>query len=108
MWEAGPWRGGIQEAGFHHLRKGSRRLRHMSMQVKAKHKTHWILSYLPILQWLPRYNWGQWLTPDIIAGLTTWGVVIPTVIACASLAGMPPQTGIYAILASLVAYAIFG
>ena len=80
----------------------------MSMQVKAKAKTPWIVSYLPILQWLPQYKWGQWLTPDIIAGLTTWGVVIPTVIASASLAGMPPETGIYTVLAALLAYAIFG
>ena len=80
----------------------------MSTQVSTKQKPPWFLSYLPILQWLPQYQWKQWLTPDIIAGLTTWGVVIPSVIACASLAGMPPQTGLYAILASLLAYAIFG
>lgn len=80
----------------------------MSTTVTAKKETPWILSYLPILRWLPQYRWGQWLTPDIVAGLTTWAVVIPTVIAIASLAGMPPQPGIYTVLASLVAYAIFG
>jgi high affinity sulfate transporter 1 len=80
----------------------------MSTQVKARAKTPWILSYFPILQWLPQYNWGKWLTPDIIAGFTTWGIAVPLAIAYASLAGMPPQTGIYTILASLLAYAIFG
>ncbi len=41
-------------------------------------------------------------------GITVWGVVIPGAIAYAGLAGMPPQAGLYTILAAFVAYAIFG
>ncbi len=65
-------------------------------------------DFLPIIQWLPRYNWKQWIRADIIAGITLWGVVVPEGIAYAGLAGMPVQAGLYTILAALVLYAIFG
>jgi len=70
--------------------------------------TRFNLAFLPIVQWLPKYNWKQWLRLDIIAGITLWGVVVPEGIAYAGLAGMPLQAGLYTILAALVAYAIFG
>src|SRR4030042_5127919 len=66
------------------------------------------LELLPIIQWLPRYNWKQWIRTDIIAGITLWGVVVPEGMAYAGLAGMPVQAGLYTILAALVLYAIFG
>jgi SulP family sulfate permease len=72
------------------------------------HKTRFNLAFIPILQWLPRYEWRQWLRADVIAGVTLWGVVVPEGMAYAGLAGMPPQAGLYTILAALVAYAIFG
>ena len=72
------------------------------------HKARFNLSFIPILQWLPHYQWRQWLRADVIAGITLWGVVVPEGMAYAGLAGMQPQTGLYTILAALVAYAIFG
>ena len=63
---------------------------------------------LPIVRWLPRYDVRKLLRWDIIAGITLWGVVVPEGIAYAGLAGMPLQAGLYTLLASLVAYAIFG
>jgi len=63
---------------------------------------------LPIVRWLPRYDERKLLRWDIIAGITLWGVVVPEGIAYAGLAGMPLQAGLYTLLASLVAYAIFG
>jgi high affinity sulfate transporter 1 len=44
----------------------------------------------------------------MIAGFTIWGLLIPEMIAYASLAGLPPQAGLYTLLASLVLYAVFG
>ena len=41
-------------------------------------------------------------------GFTIWGLLIPEMIAYASLAGLPPQAGLYTLLASLALYAIFG
>jgi sulfate permease, SulP family len=63
--------------------------------------------FVPILRWAPDYQ-PAWLTRDVIAGVTIWGLLIPEMIAYASLAGLPPQAGLYTLLASLVLYAIFG
>lgn len=43
-----------------------------------------------------------------MAGFTIWGLLVPEMIAYASLAGLPPQAGLYTLLASLALYAIFG
>jgi sulfate permease, SulP family len=62
---------------------------------------------VPILSWLPGYD-RTWLTLDIIAGLTLWGLVVPEAMAYAGIAGLPPQAGLYTLLASLLVYAVFG
>ena len=44
----------------------------------------------------------------MIAGATIWGLLVPEMIAYAGLAGLPPQAGLYTLLVTLAAYAIFG
>ena len=44
----------------------------------------------------------------MIAGATVWGLLVPESIAYAGLAGLPPQAGLYTLLVTLAAYAIFG
>ena len=63
--------------------------------------------YMPILSWLPGYN-RAWLVADILAGLTLWGLVVPEGMAYAGIAGLPPQAGLYTLVASLLVYALFG
>jgi sulfate permease, SulP family len=63
--------------------------------------------FVPIVSWLPSYR-REWLLGDTVAGITLWGLLIPEMIAYASLAGLPPQAGLYTLLASLGIYAIFG
>lgn len=67
----------------------------------------WLRSNIPVLEWLPRYQRKD-LRTDLIAGLTVGAVVIPSAMGWASLAGLPTQYGLYAALASLIAYFIFG
>ena len=67
-----------------------------------------VAGFIPITQWLPKYDFKRLLRVDVIAGITLWGVVVPEGIAYAGLAGMPLQAGLYTILAALVAYAVFG
>ncbi|MFN8470188.1 MAG: SulP family inorganic anion transporter, partial [Caldilineaceae bacterium] len=64
-------------------------------------------AYVPILSWLPSYQ-RAWLAADVIAGLTLWGLVVPEAMAYAGIAGLPPQAGLYTLLASLVIYALLG
>ena len=66
-----------------------------------------VTRFLPILGWLPKYD-RAWLTPDILAGLTLWGLVVPEGMAYAGIAGLPPQAGLYTLLASLLVYSLFG
>jgi SulP family sulfate permease len=63
--------------------------------------------YVPILSWLPRYD-RSWLPFDAIAGLTLWGLVVPEGMAYAGIAGLPPQAGLYTLVASLLVYALLG
>ena len=66
-----------------------------------------VRRYLPVLTWLPAYD-RTWLRFDVIAGATIWGLLVPEMIAYAGLAGLPPQAGLYTLLVTLAAYAIFG
>jgi sulfate permease, SulP family len=66
-----------------------------------------LARFVPILAWAPAYR-PAWLTKDLVAGFTIWGLLIPEMIAYASLAGLPPQAGLYTLLASLALYAVFG
>ena len=63
---------------------------------------------MPVTGWLPGYDYRRLLRFDAIAGATVWGLLVPEMIAYAGLAGLPPQAGLYTLLATLAAYAIFG
>jgi SulP family sulfate permease len=70
-------------------------------------RTSTITRWVPLVGWLPKYQ-RAWLGADIIAGFTLWGLLIPEMIAYADLAGLPPQAGLYTLLATLGLYAVFG
>jgi MFS superfamily sulfate permease-like transporter len=63
--------------------------------------------YLPPLNWLAEYQFN-WLTSDIVAGVTLAAYAIPVALAYATLAGLPPQVGIYGYLLGGLGYALFG
>jgi SulP family sulfate permease len=63
--------------------------------------------YLPILEWAPQYQLA-WLQYDVIAGLAVWAVLVPTSMAYAGIANVPPLVGLYTVPIPLIAYAIFG
>jgi high affinity sulfate transporter 1 len=64
-------------------------------------------AVFPPLQWLPTYR-PQWLGHDAIAGITLAAYGIPVSLAYASLAGLPPQYGIYGYLVGGLFYAVVG
>ena len=61
----------------------------------------------PPARWLVAYRL-QWLAQDAIAGVTLAAYGIPVSLAYASLAGLPPQYGIYCYLVGGLFYALFG
>ena len=50
----------------------------------------------------------DWVRGDVIAGLTVWAVLVPSALAYATIAGVPPVVGLYAAPAALVLYAALG
>jgi len=66
-----------------------------------------ITQLLPFLAWLPRTN-RKTLRSDAIAGLVGAIIVLPQGVAFATLAGMPPEYGLYAAMVPAVIAALFG
>jgi high affinity sulfate transporter 1 len=66
-----------------------------------------ISAIFPIVEWARSYN-KNWLRPDILAGITVVAFTIPEAIAYASLAGLPPEAGLYSAMIGLLVYVIFG
>jgi len=64
-------------------------------------------SVFPPAQWLRTYQ-PRWLPADAVAGATLAAYAIPVSLAYATLAGLPPQHGIYCYLFGGLLYACFG
>jgi sulfate permease, SulP family len=60
-----------------------------------------------MLSWLLTYR-RECLRADIIAGMTTVAVVIPKAMACAVIAGLPVEIGLYTALAAMLIYPLLG
>jgi high affinity sulfate transporter 1 len=67
-----------------------------------KSETRW-----PVLEWLPGYR-KEWLTADVVAGVTSAAVVVPKALAFATIAGLPLQAGLATAFVPAVLYAIVG
>jgi len=63
--------------------------------------------WLPASDWLATYNREQ-AAGDMLAAIIVTILLVPQGLAYAMLAGMPPQTGLYASILPLVLYALFG
>ena len=64
-------------------------------------------KHFPPLQWLSGYNLKT-LSSDTIAGITLTAYAIPVSLAYATLAGLPPQYGIFGYLLGGLFYALLG
>lgn len=62
---------------------------------------------LPLLAWWPRVN-GESLRHDLMAALTGAVIVLPQAVAFASIAGLPPEYGLYAAMVPAVVAALWG
>jgi sulfate permease, SulP family len=66
----------------------------------------WI-SFIPPVRWLAEYR-ASWLPQDAVAGVTLAAYAIPVSLAYATLAGLPPQVGIYGYMLGGLGYALLG
>ncbi|KAK9721388.1 hypothetical protein K7432_003419 [Basidiobolus ranarum] len=67
-----------------------------------------VKRWVPLLEWLPKYNWKLDFTYDLVAGLTYSTVVIPQSMAYAMLAKLPPVYGLYSSIMPIFLYSVFG
>jgi len=75
----------------------------LALQLRVK---NW-QSYIPIVPALLRYR-REDFSHDLVAGVVLGVITVPQAIAYAFLAGLPAEAGLYASLAPMVLYAIFG
>jgi len=78
----------------------------MEQSAKPGSGSEW-RRYLPPFNWLAHYQ-AAWLTSDFVAGVTLAAYAIPVALAYATLAGLPPQVGIYGYLLGGLGYALLG
>lgn len=75
--------------------------------VRDKSMTLHLRRFIPILDWGRSYN-REALANDLVAAVIVTIMLIPQSLAYALLAGLPPEAGIYASIAPIMLYAIFG
>ena len=66
-----------------------------------------VAQYLPVLSWARSYGRAE-LSNDLMAAVIVTIMLIPQSLAYALLAGLPPEAGLYASIAPILLYAIFG
>ena len=66
-----------------------------------------ISRFLPVIDWLPDST-PKTIRADVIAGIALAGLLVPEGMAYAGIAGVAPQMGLYAAMAGMFIYALFG
>ncbi|MGJ4958689.1 SulP family inorganic anion transporter [Bradyrhizobium sp. HKCCYLRH2015] len=76
------------------------------MSLTSDQRAGWT-RFFPVCGWLAAYR-REWLPSDAVAGITLAAYAIPVSLAYATLAGLPPQVGIYGYMLGGVGYASLG
>ncbi|WP_328531084.1 SulP family inorganic anion transporter [Nocardioides sp. NBC_00368] len=66
---------------------------------------------MDVRQVMPSWSRGyqrRWLWPDVLAGVTITAYLVPQVMAYAELAGLPPETGLWACVGAMLVYGLLG
>ena len=69
--------------------------------------TRHLRALLPPVDWLGEYQL-PWLRSDLVAGVTLAAYAVPVALAYATLAGLPPQVGVYGYILGGLGYALLG
>ncbi|TKB10404.1 SulP family inorganic anion transporter [Desulforhopalus sp. IMCC35007] len=78
-----------------------------SARSQTVERAEWIYRLLPFLLWWPHVT-RKTLRADLVAGLTGSVVALPQGVAFATIAGMPPEYGLYTGMIPAIIAALFG
>ncbi|UMM43296.1 hypothetical protein L5515_018846 [Caenorhabditis briggsae] len=87
------------------LQEKAQKIRYSCSPSKCLHS---LLSFLPIITWLPKYDWSHSFFGDLSGGLTMAVFSVPQGIALASITGVPPVYGLYTAIFPSFLYIFFG
>ncbi|CAD6190518.1 unnamed protein product [Caenorhabditis auriculariae] len=87
------------------VRKRFQKARHACTPSKCVAR---LISFFPILTWLPNYDWSLSFFGDLSGGLTMAVFSVPQGIALASITGVPPVYGLYTAIFPSFLYIFFG
>lgn len=79
----------------------------MSMQATSQKPAPHDEKVRRLFPWMEGFQ-RSWLRGDIVAGVVLSTLLVPQGMAYAELAGMPAVTGLYATVAAIIGYVIFG
>ncbi|KAI9098695.1 sulfate transporter family-domain-containing protein [Phlyctochytrium arcticum] len=87
-----------------------------SEEVDSRRNTEWyalfrirLRYYVPVVGWLPKYDWKHNLQSDILAGITVASLVVPQGLSYAqALLKIPPIYGLYTASIPLLVYGLLG
>ncbi|XP_059713027.1 anion exchange transporter [Haemorhous mexicanus] len=68
----------------------------------------WCMRRLPVLEWVPVYNWKENLVPDTVSGMMLAIQQVTQGLAFAVLSSVHPVFGLYGSFFPVIIYAIFG
>ncbi|XP_017654813.1 sulfate transporter isoform X1 [Nannospalax galili] len=79
-----------------------------SCQCSPAKAKNMIFDFLPVLQWLPKYDLKKNILGDVMSGLIVGILLVPQSIAYSLLAGQEPIYGLYTSFFASIIYFLFG
>jgi Sulfate permease and related transporters (MFS superfamily) len=79
----------------------------MALSLRPAWGFGWLRQVLPFLRWWPLLDRAT-LRADLVAGITAGVLIVPQAIALATLAGLPPQYGLYTSIFPVIIACLWG
>uniref|UniRef100_A0A3B3HQN0 Solute carrier family 26 member 6 n=1 Tax=Oryzias latipes TaxID=8090 RepID=A0A3B3HQN0_ORYLA len=79
-----------------------------SLRCSVPSLKHILLTWIPILSWLPKYSFRENILGDVVSGCSVGIMHLPQGMAYALLASLRPVYGLYTSLFPVLVYVVFG